>query len=217
MSSTVCDSSAVDAYLQELSNREVERTRRLQIENYRREIPFQVLKFIAIGIAIAIVLLALSKMINSANNSHNITEILGGYGEQILTPSNNYSNTEKAPYKEDTIIDVDAILDNAKMPEAPKITDKNVVRNYVIFDEVEFDGKAIREVITGRNYPDVDSDVDHSWCYITNNTSSSGSLRLSLITIKDGIRTNHELNQTEADKFGASLEEIIRARKECTI
>jgi len=209
MSSTICNSSAVDAYLQELSNREVERTRRLKVENYRREIPFQVLKYIGIGLAMAIVLLAISKVINSTKVPGGFDIGAGGYGPKTPITSDGYSS--------DTIIDIDAILNSVKMPVAPPIVDTKVVRNYVIFDEVEFNGKVINEVVTGRNYADVNSDVDHSWCYVMNSTSPAGSIRLSLITIKDGERTDFELNQAEANKFGASLEEITRAKKECTI
>ena len=45
MSATICDSSAVDNYLSQLSSRESERTRRLTIENNKREIPFTIMKF----------------------------------------------------------------------------------------------------------------------------------------------------------------------------
>ena len=71
--------------------------------------------------------------------------------------------------------------------------------------------------MTGRNYPDADSEVDHSWCYVTNNTSSSGSVKLNLIGIKNGERTDYLIDEAEAIRFGASLEEIKSAKKQCTI
>ena len=85
MTTTICDSSAVDNYLRELSNREAERTRRLNIENYKREVPFTILKYIGIAIAITLVLWALGRSIGNSNSF--IQKVIhSGFGE--LTGTN---------------------------------------------------------------------------------------------------------------------------------
>jgi hypothetical protein len=241
MTSTICDSSAVDQYLLELSNREIERTRRLKIENTRRETPLQILRIIGIGFAIALVLWALGSAFKNANSFHKISEILGSsqnnYQEHYSSSKNIRETTDQGSSL-DQLIDVDALLNSPSIeilpepgtgifddPVLPSITEEypegidehEIVRNYVIFDDVEFDGQVITSVMTGRNYPDADSEVDHSWCYVTNNTSSSGSVKLNLIGIKNGERTDYLIDEAEAIRFGASLEEIKSAKKQCTI
>tara|TARA_B100000768_G_C11157493_1_gene323044 strand:+ start:46 stop:762 length:717 start_codon:yes stop_codon:yes gene_type:complete len=238
MTSTICDSSAVDQYLLELSNREIERTRRLKIENTRRETPLQILRIIGIGFAIALVLWALGSAFKNANSFHKISEILGSsqnnYQEHYSSSKDIRETTDQGSSL-DQLIDVDALLDSSSIEISPEpgtsifenpsiieeypegIDEHEIVRNYVIFDDVEFDGQVITSVMTGRNYPDVDSEVDHSWCYVTNNTSSSGSVKLNLIGIRNGERTDYLIDEAEAIRFGASLEEIKSAKEQCTI
>jgi len=225
MTSTICDSSAVDQYLLELSNREIERTRRLKIENTRRETPLQILRIIGIGFAIALVLWALGSAFKNANSFHKISEILGSsqnnYQEHYSSSKNIRETTDQGSSL-DQLIDVDALLNSPSIEKLPEpgtgiFDEHEIVRNYVIFDDVEFDGQVITSVMTGRNYPDADSEVDHSWCYVTNNTSSSGSVKLNLIGIKNGERTDYLIDEAEAIRFGASLEEIKSAKKQCTI
>tara|TARA_B100000787_G_C16190239_1_gene297068 strand:- start:745 stop:1461 length:717 start_codon:yes stop_codon:yes gene_type:complete len=238
MTSTICDSSAVDQYLLELSNREIERTRRLKIENTRRETPLQILRIIGIGFAIALVLWALGSAFKNANSFHKISEILGSsqnnYQEHYSSSKDIRETTDQGSSL-DQLIDVDALLDSSSIEISPEpgtsifenpsiieeypegINEHEIVRNYVIFDDVEFDGQVITSVMTGRNYPDVDSEVDHSWCYVTNNTSSSGSVKLNLIGIRNGERTDYLIDEAEAIRFGASLEEIKSAKEQCTI
>jgi hypothetical protein len=225
MTSTICDSSAVDQYLLELSNREIERTRRLKIENTRRETPLQILRIIGIGFAIALVLWALGSAFKNANSFHKISEILGSsqnnYQEHYSSSKNIRETTDQGSSL-DQLIDVDALLNSPSIEKLPEpgtgiFDEHEIVRNYVIFDDVKFDGQVITSVMTGRNYPDADSEVDHSWCYVTNNTSSSGSVKLNLIGIKNGERTDYLIDEAEAIRFGASLEEIKSAKKQCTI
>ena len=225
MTSTICDSSAVDQYLLELSNREIERTRRLKIENTRRETPLQILRIIGIGFAIALVLWALGSAFKNANSFHKISEILGSsqnnYQEHYSSSKNIRETTDQGSSL-DQLIDVDALLNSPSIEILPEpgtgiFDEHEIVRNYVIFDDVKFDGQVITSVMTGRNYPDADSEVDHSWCYVTNNTSSSGSVKLNLIGIKNGERTDYLIDEAEAIRFGASLEEIKSAKKQCTI
>ena len=238
MTSTICDSSAVDQYLLELSNREIQRTRRLKIENTRRETPLQILRIIGIGFAIALVLWALGSAFKNANSFHKISEILGSsqnnYQEHYSSSKDIRETTDQGSSL-DQLIDVDALLDSSSIEISPEpgtsifenpsiieeypegIDEHEIVRNYVIFDDVEFDGQVITSVMTGRNYPDVDSEVDHSWCYVTNNTSSSGSVKLNLIGIRNGERTDYLIDEAEAIRFGASLEEIKSAKEQCTI
>ena len=284
MSSLACDSSAVDQYLQELSNREIERTRRLQIENTRREIPFKVLKFVGIGLALAIVLWAFGKAFENANSFHQITEYHGtpnqGYEnyssnndndairqsdsggdyiidiDELLNTTNNepidhnYSDSDEHNNSEifevqqintsnsiaeaaldkdasnnsiDTISDI-AKTEDKKLEEEPeKFPDleepKPVyegIRNYVIFDKVEFDGEVIKKVVTGRSYPDMESDVLESWCYVDNQNYESMP-SIYLINISNGTRTDAEVDDELAKEFGASIEEINLAKTKCTI
>ena len=287
MSSLTCDSSAVEQYFQELSKREIERTRRLQIENNKREIPFKVLKFIGIGITLAIVLWALGKAFENANSFHKITEFLGTPQGQY---QQNYTNPSHAPIKGDSlisseldyVIDIDALLDskphessdsshsesgtqsnsehlhslntlsdsvieetisspigdqdqrvNAEIPnqlepeiiaddpgfqnlEEDELKPEEGIRNYVIFDKIELDGEIIKKVVTGRSYPEINSQVSSSWCYVVNDNLTTRP-SIYLINISDGKRVDAEIDSLLADEFGASIEEINLAKTKCTI
>ena len=68
MSSQVYDSSAVDDYLNELSAREAEVTRSRRIENFRREVPYQVLKIGGVILALAILFYFLGLAIGNARS-----------------------------------------------------------------------------------------------------------------------------------------------------
>ena len=94
MSATICDSSAVDNYLSQLSSRESERTRRLIIENNKREIPFTIMKYLGFAVAIAIVLWALGKSIGNSNSF--IQKIISpGYEDTQMTTSYSESSEDQ--------------------------------------------------------------------------------------------------------------------------
>ncbi len=211
MTTTICDSSAVDNYLRELSNREAERTRRLNIENYKREVPFTILKYIGIAVAITLVLWALGRSIGNSNSF--IQKVIhSGFGGDEISES--YSS----PSKDQTIC-IECLLEEKEqgLPiiDEPEI---DVVRNYVIFDHVDLEIGNISQVTIGREYPDASSSLSESWCYISVNLDSGARGTLTLIrNNEDGTRREPEINQSLADTYGLSIQDLLAAKDKCGI
>ena len=101
--------------------------------------------------------------------------------------------------------------------EMPPMEEENSVRNYVIFDHIEFDNPEIEKVSIGRKYEDPTSNPVSLWCYVEKVTDEGFSNRIDLIGIFDGIRTENELNKETALNFGVSLNTLIGAKKLCNI
>ena len=101
--------------------------------------------------------------------------------------------------------------------EIPPMDEENSVRNYVIFDHIEFDNPEIDKVSIGRKYEDPTSNPVSLWCYVEKATDEGFSNRIDLIGIFDGIRTENELNEETALNFGVSLNTLVGAKKLCNI
>ena len=101
--------------------------------------------------------------------------------------------------------------------EMPPMDEENSVRNYVIFDHIEFDNPEIDKVSIGRKYEDPTSNPVSLWCYVEKATDEGCSNRIDLIGIFDGIRTENELNEETALNFGVSLNTLVGAKKLCNI
>ena len=101
--------------------------------------------------------------------------------------------------------------------EMPPMDEENSVRNYVIFDHIEFDNPEIDKVSIGRKYEDPTSNPVSLWCYVEKATDEGFSNRIDLIGIFDGIRTENELNEETALNFGVSLNTLIGAKKLCNL
>ena len=212
MTSTVCDSSAVDNYLTELSNREAERTRRLTIENNKREIPFMIMKYLGVAIAIAIVVWVLGKSISNSNS----------YTQKIMGSS--YGNPQISEHvnqlSEDQTLCVECLIEESQSANLPIIeeTDKEIARNYVIFDNIKVQQGKISEVIVGRQYPDIDSETNSSWCYVNIQLDNGVKGKITFISnSEDGERYEIPIDQSLASNYGVTIEDLVAAKKECKI
>ena len=103
------------------------------------------------------------------------------------------------------------------LSEIPEMDEEKSVRNYVIFDHIEFDNAEIEKVSIGRKYEDPTSNPVSLWCYVEKATDEGFSNRIDLVGIFDGIRTENELNGETALNFGVSLNTLIGAKKLCNI
>ena len=210
MSATICDSSAVDNYLSQLSSRESERTRRLIIENNKREIPFTIMKYLGFAVAIAIVLWALGKSIGNSNSF--IQKIISpGYEDTQMTTS--YSESS-----EDQTICIECLIEESESEDLPQIEEAavDVVRNYVIFDYITFNQGNISQVIVGREYPDVDSPISSSWCYVDIELSNGIRSTITFIRNNNGQRTELPINNELANKNGVDIDVLVAAKDKCT-
>ena len=125
-------------------------------------------------------------------------------------PPQQENNLQEIPEKENP-------EDLEALKEIPEMDEENTVRNYVIFDHIEFDDPEIEKVSIGRKYEDPTSNPVSQWCYVEKETDEGFSNRIDLIGIFDGIRTENELNEETALNFGVSLNTLVGAKKLCNI
>ena len=126
MSSQVYDSSAVDDYLNELSAREAEVTRSRRIENFRREVPYQVLKIGGVILALAILFYFLGLAIGNARSYEVViinetNETRSGYA----AASEIIESSSESSVPEDKLIDIDGIIKEQRDNNPPVSSQSN--------------------------------------------------------------------------------------------
>jgi len=213
MKKTAYDSSAVDTYINELNSREAEITRAIRIQNFKREVPAKVFLWCGYAIPIIIIILMLGIAISQARSF----EVIEKTVIEDTTP--NFED-KTASFSSDQVIDIEEILnEEPTFPSGvgPEIETKVVVRNYVIFDTIPFNGEVIEEIIVGRKYESPGSESSKSWCYIEKLVNSGIKPSIYLVHVDGNERTPSILTKETADSFGVSLAELKRAQKKCSI
>ena len=218
MKNTVYDASAVDTYINELNSREAEITRSMQIQNFKREVPAKVFLWCGYAVPIIILILILGFAINKALSFERI--------EKTVIENSAHDLTNQANPLLDQVIDIDKILNedptfpegvgNESEEKEVVRNEKEVVRNYVIFDYIPFSGKIIKQISVGREYESPGSPSNRSWCYVGLDYSGIEQT-IYLVQVKEDKRSLKNLNQEIANNFGVSLTELREAQKKCNI
>ena len=186
------DNSYVYKYLEEQHQRDAARTAADAAERRKKDIPFVLAKY---G-GIAAIILCVGMAIYFANSFKQITENTNLVQTQELASKNQYSGEI-----EDEVIDIDKLLSEVKSepkfpnPDSEHLIEQTTVRNYVIFDKIEFQHEGIQKITIGRQYDDPDSDVSSSWCYVDKLNSEGFKNTLYLINIHE---ERDELHITDA-------------------
>ena len=224
MNSKVYDSSAVDNYLRELSERQSQVTRSRKIENFRKEAPYQVLKVGGILLALALLFYFLGLGISHARSFEVVT-----INENIETRNGFHNVSDKELTSEvvgsqdqDRLINVEEILasQNNSIPATIMHSNnqkKSGVRHYTIFDSVPFNGNDIYEVVTGRQFDSPDSPPISSYCYAELGGKGGIDQTISLIRINEGKRDIKKHTSSMEKNLGVSKDEFMRAMAKCTI
>lgn len=207
------DNSYVYKYLEEQHQRDAARTAADAAESRKKEIPYVLAKY---G-GIAAIILCIGMAIYFANSFKQITENTSLVQTQELASKNQYSGDT-----EDDVIDIDKLLSEVKSeskfpnPGSEPFVEQTSVRNYVIFDRIEFQHEGIQKITIGRQYDDPDSDVSSSWCYVDKLNSEGFKNTLYLISIHEE-RDELDINDEIAESFGVSKELLVEAQQLCTI
>ena len=207
------DNSYVYKYLEEQHQRDAARTAADVAESRKKDIPFVLAKY---G-GIAAIILCIGMAIYFANSFKQITENTSLVQTQELASKNQYSGGT-----EDDLIDIDEILSEVKSekkfpnPDLEPFIEQTSVRNYVIFDRIEFHHEGIQKITIGRQYDDPDSDVSSSWCYVDKLNSEGFKNTLYLISIHEE-RVELDITNEIAESFGVSKEVLVEAQQLCTI
>jgi hypothetical protein len=207
------DNSYVYKYLEEQHQRDAARTAADAAESRKKEIPYVLAKY---G-GIAAIILCIGMAIYFANSFKQITENTSLVQTQELASKNQYSGDT-----EDDVIDIDKLLSEVKIeskfpnPGSEPFVEQTSVRNYVIFDRIEFQHEGIQKITIGRQYDDPDSDVSSSWCYVDKLNSEGFKNTLYLISIHEE-RDELDITDEIAESFGVSKELLVEAQQLCTI
>ena len=227
------DNSYMYKYLEEQHQRDAAKTASDQADSRRKEIPYVLAKY---G-GIAAIILSIGIAIYFANSYKQIFENTNLVQSQQLASKNQYSSDN------DEVIDIDALLNEIKSePKKPSlnsetsidqpnelqteskfpITNKEPiveqvsVRNYVIFDRIEFEHEGINKITIGRQYDAPESEVSSSWCYVDKLNSDGFKNTLYLINIHKE-RNELEITNEIAESFGVSKALLEEAQQLCTI
>ena len=206
------DNSYMYKYLEEMHQRDIARTIAEKAESRKKEIPFIIAKYLGI----AAIILAIGAALYFANSFKQISQSIHTSQAQLEEKQNQYVNNE------DEIINIDALLeDNQSKQKFPSqdiepFKDQKSVRNYVIFDRIDFDFEGIKKITIGRQYDDPESDINSSWCYVDKVNLEGLKNTLYLISIHEE-RKELEITSELAESFGVSKSTLVEAQKLCSI
>jgi hypothetical protein len=224
MNSKVYDSSAVDNYLKELSERESQVTKSRKIENFRKEAPYQVLKVGGMLLALALLFYFLGLGIGHARSFEVVT-----INENIETRNgfHNVSDTKltaeaDVSQEQDRVINIEEILANQNNSLPATIVSstnqkESGVRHYTIFDSVPFKGDEIYKVVTGRQFDSPESPPISSYCYADLYGEVGIDQTISLIHVTEGKKNIKKHTSSMEKNLGVSKKEFIGAMSKCTI
>ena len=207
------DNSYIYKYLEEMHQRDSARTAAAHAESRKKEIPYVLAKY---G-GIAAIILSIGMAIYFANSYKQISENTNFTQTQEVAAKNQYSGMT-----DDVVIDIDALINEAKSepkfptPGSEPFVEQTSVRNYVIFDRIEFEHEGIQKITIGRQYDDPDSEVSSSWCYVDKLNSDGFKNTLYLVSIHEE-RDELEITDEIAESFGVNKSLLVEAQELCTI
>jgi len=206
------DNSYMYKYLEEQHQRDTARTASDKAESRRKEIPYVIAKY---G-GMAAIILSIGLAVYFGNSYKQISE------KTNVTQA--YEQASKNQYlaENDELIDVDTLLNemetesNFPINDPKPLIQQPSVRNYVIFDRIEFQHEGIQTVTIGRQYDDPDSEVNSSWCYVDKLNPEGFKNTLYLVSIYDE-REELKITNEIAESFGVSKALLEEAQLLCTI
>lgn len=210
--SEMFDNSATEAYMNEYSKRAAEKTRKISIQNSRKEIPVYVVR----GILIALIICSIGKAVQFGFSGHSKQTIATiNESTPIFSESSQDSSSDK-------LIDLDKILKEAeKTSKFEKLINEenssnNSLRNYYIFDHIKLEKGLIEEIVVGRHFESVNSEPILVYCYI-DSQDSGFTKSFYLTTIDENGREVPEISKDMIMASNFSEEDLLYAQSQCGI
>ena len=206
------DNSYMYKYLEEQHQRDAAKTASDQADSRRKEIPYVLAKY---G-GIAAIILSIGLAIYFANSYKQISANTNITQAQEQASKNQYLGGT------DELIDIDALLSEIKTeptfpePTLEPVVEQVSVRNYVIFDKIEFEHEGINKITIGRQYDEPESEVSASWCYVDKYNSDGFKNTLYLVNIHEE-RIELDITDEIAGSFGVNKSVLEEAQQLCTI
>jgi hypothetical protein len=221
MNDSYYDSSAVDNYIKELSNRETVKTSALRSKVFRRNAPMIALKYLGIGMMILLIGFGIKQALSFERT--NISQVIH---ENINDQKGDHT---KASSESDEVIDIELLLKESEIERnLKKINDsmqsgaleENVetVRDFYVYDMISTDLGKIDEVIIGYLFSSPGSVADYVFCYISVPGENGLSKRFDLVTDGEEFgRIEPELNEEIALSMNVKLKNLKKAKTKCGI
>ena len=227
------DNSYMYKYLEEQHQRDAAKTASDKADSRRKQIPYVLAKY---G-GIAAIILSIGLAIYFANSFKQISTNTNITQAQEQASKNQYLS------ETDELIDIDTLLSEMKTeskksspseerlkevfceldtePKFPEpilepVAEQVSVRNYVIFDKIEFVHEGIDKIIIGRQYDEPESEVSASWCYVDKFNSEGFKDTLYLVNINEE-RIELDITDEIAGSFGVNKSVLVEAQQLCTI
>ena len=221
MNDSYYDSSAVDNYIKELSERETVKTSALKSEVLRRNAPMLALKYVGIGMMILLIGFGIKQALSYERT--NISQVIH---ENINDQKGDLTTTSS---ESDEVIDIELLLKESEIEKSlKKINDSmqsssldeddETVRDFYIYDTVDTNLGKIDQVIIGHSFSNPGSEADYVFCYISVPGENGLFNRFDLISIgKEFGRTEAELNEEIALSMNVKLKHLKKAKTKCGI
>jgi len=221
MNDSYYDSSAVDNYIKELSDRETVKTSALRSVVFRRNAPMIALISLGIGLMILLIGFGIKQALSFERT--NISQVIH---ENINDQKGDHT---KASSESDEVIDIELLLKESEIERNLKkindsmqsgALDENVetVRDFYVYDMISTDLGKIDEVIIGYLFSSPGSVADYVFCYISVPGENGLSKRFDLVTDGEEFgRIEPELNEEIALSMNVKLKNLKKAKTKCGI
>ena len=221
MNDSYYDSSAVDNYIKELSERETVKTSALKSEVLRRNAPMLALKYVGIGMMILLIGFGIKQALSYERT--NISQVIH---ENINDQKGDLTTTSS---ESDEVIDIELLLKeseieknlkkiNDSMQSSSLDEDDETVRDFYIYDTIDTNLGKIDQVIIGHSFSNPGSEADYVFCYISVPGENGLFNRFDLISIGEEFgRTEAEINEEIALSMNVKLTNLRKAKTKCGI
>ena len=227
------DNSYMYKYLEEQHQRNVAKTASDQADSRRKQIPYVLAKYggiaaIILSIGLAIYFANSFKQISTntnitqaqeqASKNQHLSETDELIDIDTLLSEMNTKPKTSSPSAETLKEEVSELETESKFPEptSEPVVEQVSVRNYVIFDRIEFVHEGINKITIGRQYDEPESEVSASWCYVDKLNSEGFRDTLYLVNINEE-RIELDITDEIAGSFGVNKSVLKEAQQLCTI
>tara|TARA_E500000081_G_C6078504_1_gene326558 strand:+ start:325 stop:972 length:648 start_codon:yes stop_codon:yes gene_type:complete len=210
------DNQLVDNYIAEQIKLQSESTRKIQLENDKKQSWNSISKFSLIALAIGIALYVALSGIGNALSFEQIKKNFSYFNEGLENQS--YINDEVS---DDVLLDVEALLSEKSAETISNLPEEtgSVVTNYVIFTHHDVSVGNVDQLTVGEQFPHEDaSNYEKAWCYVELSTSSKISETFYFIyDAGTPDRTETDINQEVLDILGISFTQAQELKGLCGI
>jgi len=225
------DNSAVEEYVNSLTQRETENIRALKISNDRNHALIQMLKFCIFPLILSLAILIVMAGVSSTNSFEQIKRNYVTIKESSTV--NNQTREESVPVfsenpkesfqEKDQIFDIEALLKKVKKEGINNIinekkVDEQSITDYVIFSHEILNLGNINKLTVGNKYSDISKETPKlSWCYLTLSSNKGVRETVHLLRKEGKDRNVYQISTSVRKRMNISKTKLNELRSKCGI